>query len=174
MGGMTFIVRQELYNFLSVCDLVFFDFCICLSDINECESQPCVNGGECIDEVDHYNCSCPSGYEGVNCQTGKSRPLENRERRSEEKENSCRLNCTVGSKPYPIEDLLDSHIILQFLFLGSGGTPGFLYSQREVCMRELTDVDQGQYSPIQTRPSSVNTMLAKWLNTKTFESIFAV
>lgn len=37
MGGMILIVCQELYNFLLVCDLVFFEFCICLLDINECE-----------------------------------------------------------------------------------------------------------------------------------------
>lgn len=148
--------------------LGFFEFCICLSDINECESQPCVNGGECIDEVDHYSCSCPSGYEGVNCQTGKSRPLENRERRSEEKENSCRLNCTVGSKPYPIRKIfLTATLYCSFYFL-------VRVEPQVFSTVSGTDVDQGQYSPIQTRPSSVNTMLAKWLNTKTFESIFAV
>ena len=44
-----------------------------LTDINECESEPCVNGGECIDKVGRYICSCPGGYEGVDCQGGLCR-----------------------------------------------------------------------------------------------------
>ncbi|XP_073248453.1 coagulation factor IX-like [Porites lutea] len=38
-------------------------------DINECLSQPCLNGATCIDQVNNYSCSCQAGYQGRNCQT---------------------------------------------------------------------------------------------------------
>lgn len=41
-----------------------------LSDIDECASGPCQNGGSCSDFVNRYNCSCPSGYIGVSCEIG--------------------------------------------------------------------------------------------------------
>ena len=44
-----------------------------LSDINECESNPCENGGVCEDVVDGYLCTCASGYTDTECQIGKGR-----------------------------------------------------------------------------------------------------
>jgi hypothetical protein len=41
----------------------------CETEIDECESNPCQNGGECIDQVDAYLCICPEGYTGDNCET---------------------------------------------------------------------------------------------------------
>lgn len=38
------------------------------TDLNECESQPCQNDGECIDLIGRYQCRCAgTGFEGVNC-----------------------------------------------------------------------------------------------------------
>ena len=37
-------------------------------DIDECWSDPCQNGGSCVDETNSYTCSCPSGFSGVNCE----------------------------------------------------------------------------------------------------------
>lgn len=32
--------------------------------MNECSSSPCLNGGLCVDEVNHFTCSCPDGFTG--------------------------------------------------------------------------------------------------------------
>ena len=44
-----------------------------LSDINECESNPCENSGTCAEgyAVDSYSCDCADGYTGTDCETGK-------------------------------------------------------------------------------------------------------
>ena len=39
-------------------------------DINECDSNPCENGGTCTDMEDGYECACESGYTGDECETG--------------------------------------------------------------------------------------------------------
>ena len=43
---------------------------VCFSELNECESQPCLNGGVCVDGPGYYNCTCIDGYEGGDCGTG--------------------------------------------------------------------------------------------------------
>lgn len=40
-----------------------------VSDINDCESSPCRNGGTCIDKVNAYQCICADGWEGPDCET---------------------------------------------------------------------------------------------------------
>ena len=42
----------------------------CAADINECESNPCLNGGNCTDLLAAYTCHCIDGYSGTNCETG--------------------------------------------------------------------------------------------------------
>ncbi|XP_038601831.1 protein crumbs homolog 2 [Tachyglossus aculeatus] len=39
----------------------------CSVDVDECASQPCVNGGHCQDLVDGFRCHCLPGYSGVTC-----------------------------------------------------------------------------------------------------------
>lgn len=36
----------------------------CDVDINECEPDPCQNGGTCADLTDSFKCICQSGYTG--------------------------------------------------------------------------------------------------------------
>lgn len=36
----------------------------CETEVNECLSQPCQNGGSCVDELDSYSCRCPAGIAG--------------------------------------------------------------------------------------------------------------
>ncbi|CAL8283426.1 unnamed protein product [Lota lota] len=40
----------------------------CHENINDCDSEPCLNGGTCIDGVSSFQCFCPSGWEGSLCQ----------------------------------------------------------------------------------------------------------
>ncbi|XP_070564053.1 zonadhesin-like [Ptychodera flava] len=36
-------------------------------EIDECCSDPCKNGGKCIDSIGRYDCLCPPGFDGFNC-----------------------------------------------------------------------------------------------------------
>uniref|UniRef100_A0A3B5B1X0 Fibulin 7 n=1 Tax=Stegastes partitus TaxID=144197 RepID=A0A3B5B1X0_9TELE len=37
-------------------------------DISECASNPCQNGGTCVDGVNQYKCTCPQNWSGSHCQ----------------------------------------------------------------------------------------------------------
>ncbi|XP_043837415.1 protein crumbs homolog 2 [Dromiciops gliroides] len=39
----------------------------CSVDVNECESQPCLNGGTCEDLPNSFQCHCLAGYTGISC-----------------------------------------------------------------------------------------------------------
>ena len=38
-----------------------------IADINECDSNPCSNGGTCRDGVSSYTCECAGDYTGTSC-----------------------------------------------------------------------------------------------------------
>ena len=44
-----------------------------ITDFEECDSNPCQNGGRCLDgHGEHwYNCTCEPGYNGTDCEQGK-------------------------------------------------------------------------------------------------------
>lgn len=46
-------------------------FSVHFPDINECISNPCMNGGTCEDEVNSYRCICIDGWIGDTCEIGK-------------------------------------------------------------------------------------------------------
>uniref|UniRef100_K1RC33 Fibropellin-1 n=1 Tax=Magallana gigas TaxID=29159 RepID=K1RC33_MAGGI len=39
----------------------------CQVEIDECDSQPCLNGGVCVDQVNGFTCTCPQGYTNKTC-----------------------------------------------------------------------------------------------------------
>jgi len=41
--------------------------CVCATEIDECMSDPCQNGGTCVDLINGYECRCTDEYTGVNC-----------------------------------------------------------------------------------------------------------
>uniref|UniRef100_A0A1A8S5I8 EGF-like repeats and discoidin I-like domains 3b n=2 Tax=Nothobranchius rachovii TaxID=451742 RepID=A0A1A8S5I8_9TELE len=47
----------------------------CQHNINDCDRDPCKNGGVCTDLVANYSCECPGEYMGRNCQYKCSGPL---------------------------------------------------------------------------------------------------
>jgi len=44
----------------------------CEVNLNECESDPCVNGGTCVDRPGHFICVCVEGFGGETCQRAGS------------------------------------------------------------------------------------------------------
>lgn len=42
---------------------------LCDTDLNQCRSSPCKNGGTCINSPNTYACKCLPGYIGKNCET---------------------------------------------------------------------------------------------------------
>ena len=40
-------------------------------DMDECSSNPCMNGASCQDGMGSYSCSCKDGFFGSHCETGK-------------------------------------------------------------------------------------------------------
>ena len=42
-----------------------------LSDINECDANPCENDGSCQNTIGSFICTCAVGYDGDTCQNGK-------------------------------------------------------------------------------------------------------
>ncbi|XP_063000667.1 protein crumbs homolog 2 [Elgaria multicarinata webbii] len=71
---------QEAAGFICRCQ-PGFEGETCSVDIDECKSQPCQNGGSCVDLVNGYRCDCLAGYSGVECATDidecEGHPCEN-------------------------------------------------------------------------------------------------
>jgi len=46
--------------------------CVCV-EINECDSNPCLNNASCTDMHNGYQCQCLLGYVGEHCEHGEPR-----------------------------------------------------------------------------------------------------
>ena len=55
----------------SYCSNSMYLLAALFSDIDDCLENPCQNGGQCEDKVNHYVCSCQPGWTGNNCQTSE-------------------------------------------------------------------------------------------------------
>lgn len=69
-------LTRSLLSLYERCIIIFSDESIVLcifSDVDECQSNPCVNGGNCTNKRGGFDCSCPSGFTGKTCGQGKQR-----------------------------------------------------------------------------------------------------
>ncbi|XP_062039917.1 coagulation factor IX [Lepus europaeus] len=46
-------------------------------DGDQCESNPCLNGGSCKDDINAYECWCQYGFEGKNCELDSTCSIKN-------------------------------------------------------------------------------------------------
>ena len=46
--------------------------CIIASAVDECASNPCTNGGSCVNLRNGFQCICPDGSTGQICERGES------------------------------------------------------------------------------------------------------
>ena len=44
-----------------------------VTDVDECNSSPCQNGGSCENTDGTYTCKCDAGYGGKHCEQGLAR-----------------------------------------------------------------------------------------------------
>lgn len=64
---------KTYYIYLYFCSnyfvLLFTGFAgeLCNFEYNECESNPCLNGGQCTDQIGGFSCTCTRGYAGKRC-----------------------------------------------------------------------------------------------------------
>ena len=72
---MNFIFDMEMrcpekYSYISLaCFLCRYFQCLdFLLESDECLSEPCQNGGTCVDNVNSFSCVCPPGLTGNNCE----------------------------------------------------------------------------------------------------------
>ena len=48
------------------CDCVtVFEGSLCQHNIDGCANMPCQHSGTCTDELNDYECQCPTGYDGL-------------------------------------------------------------------------------------------------------------
>lgn len=64
--NITTTTKTAIYHFIVLFILVSFRTTgeNCSVNIDECESEPCQNGGACEDAVNGYACTCSAGFLG--------------------------------------------------------------------------------------------------------------
>ena len=77
-GTAIHFVFVSVENIISEMLMMFADVGkFCEVDLNECESEPCFNGGTCVDRPGYFVCICVEGFGGVTCQRAGITPAYN-------------------------------------------------------------------------------------------------
>ena len=63
---------NKLFNYVMFMVLLLLYLNILFAEMNPCGDEPCLNGGECIEDFPNYICKCKPGYSGNNCESGGS------------------------------------------------------------------------------------------------------
>ena len=64
------VIPKTSYIHREVCDCGTYSFTgdYCEQNTNDCASNPCQNGGICVDGLNSYTCFCASSFSGENCE----------------------------------------------------------------------------------------------------------
>lgn len=65
-GCYKVVVNSQWRSLFEV--LLYMNLFYCTTEINECESNPCINDGTCFDRVNGFDCLCATGWQGPQCQ----------------------------------------------------------------------------------------------------------
>ncbi|XP_061264496.1 coagulation factor IX [Bos javanicus] len=94
-------------------------------DGDQCESNPCLNGGMCKDDINSYECWCQAGFEGTNCELDATCSIKNgrcKQFCKRDTDNKVVCSCTDGYRlaedqkscepavPFPCGRVSVSHI----------------------------------------------------------------
>lgn len=54
----------------------YLQFLYCTDQSNKCNSNPCMNGGNCLNDVKKFTCQCPADFGGETCSRRKYDKLQ--------------------------------------------------------------------------------------------------
>ena len=101
--------RRNAPMYYSLCNL----FPLFLSEINECDSNPCQHNSTCYDLINDFLCTCQPGYTAKQCQTNiddcQEKPCFNNGT-CQDLVNNYTCKCTQGYQGFNCENDIDECI----------------------------------------------------------------
>lgn len=64
------VIDVHMYSVLNSRKSAIVDILHYLVDVNECQQNPCKNGGVCNNVIGSFVCTCPVGFGGTDCSQG--------------------------------------------------------------------------------------------------------